>query len=272
MDITLFWISFIAYFTATLLHILFLSLKSNRLSVGATVFMGLGFLMQTAAMIARTKISGHLPLTNMFEYVTVLAWFAGGAYLVSAWKLKLRILEAVTGPVIFMLYVSASLLPKQAESQLMPALQSVWLQIHVSLAAFGEAVFLVAFVASLLYLIKARTAPVVPGSFRDRLPSADTLDELTYRCVMIAYPLFTIGALFAGAVWAYKAWGNFWSWDPKETCSLIVWLVYSAYLHARLVKGWRGKKCAVLNIVGFVWTLFTLFSNLILGGLHAYGV
>jgi len=272
MDITLFWISFVAYLSATLLHILFLSLKSSQLSVGATVFMGLGFLVQTVAIVVRTKLSGHLPLTNMFEFIIVLAWFSAGAYLVSVWKLKLRLLEAVTGPVIFMLYVSASLLPKQAERQLLPALQSVWLQIHVSLAALSEAVFLVAFVASVLYLVKTRTAPVIPGSFRDRLPSADALDELTYRCVLIAYPLFTIGALFAGAVWAYKAWGSFWSWDPKETCSLIVWLVYSGYLHARLVKGWGGAKTAVLNIAGFVWTLFTLFSNLILGGLHAYGV
>jgi cytochrome c-type biogenesis protein CcsB len=258
------------FLAATLLHIGFLAANAPRLSRAATLFMALGFVFQTMAIIARTVISGHLPLTNMFEYITVLAWFAAMAYLISAFTLKSRLIEAFTGPVIFM-HVSASLLPKEASTQLMPALQSYWLQIHVSMAAAGEAVFLVAFVASVLYLIKTRKKAPVPGSFRDRLPSVGALDEVTYKGIIIGYPLFTLGALFAGAIWAYKAWGNFWSWDPKETCSLIVWIIYSLYLHARLARGWRGKRTAWLSIIGFLTTLLTFFSNLILGGLHSYG-
>jgi cytochrome c-type biogenesis protein CcsB len=271
MDVKLFWFSFICYFAATFLHFAYMAFNRERLSKAATLFMGLGFAFQTAAITVRTAVSGHLPLTNMFEYISTLAWFAAMVYLISAFTLKSRLIESATGPVIFILYICASLLPKEASQQLIPALQSYWLQIHVSMAAAGEAVFLVAFVSSLLYLIKSRSSPPEPGSFRDRLPSAETLDEVTYKAIMIGYPLFTLGALFAGAIWAYKAWGNFWSWDPKETCSLIVWIIYSIYLHARFTRGWRGKRAAIISIIGFIAALMTFFSNMVLGGLHSYG-
>ncbi|OGJ86145.1 MAG: c-type cytochrome biogenesis protein CcsB [Candidatus Raymondbacteria bacterium RifOxyA12_full_50_37] len=271
MDIQLFWISFAAYFTATIFHVLFLGLNRTRLGHVAAVFMVAGLAAQTAALIVRSVHTGHVPLTNMYEYITMLAWFAGAAYIVSIFSIQSKIVQAITGPVIFMLYVSASLLPKKAEQQLVPALQSYWLQIHVSMAAASEAVFLVAFVSSLLYLIKAGVQQPNPGNFISRLPEAERLDQITYGAIVIGYPLFTLGALFAGAIWAYRAWGNFWSWDPKETSSLIVWIIYSVYLHVRLIKGWRGRATAFLSIAGFLMALFTFFSNMILGGLHSYG-
>ena len=268
MDVMFFWISFVLYFLSTVCHVAYMALNRERLSSAATLFITSGLVFQTVALVLRSIASGHLPLTNMFEYFTVLAWFAALTYLISAVKINSRVLEAIAGPVIFMLYVSASLFPKEASQQLMPALQSYWLQIHVTLAAAGEAVFLFAFAASVLYLLK--TGRFSEAGWIRRFPEPARLDELTYRFVMVGYPLFTIGALFAGAVWAYRAWGTFWSWDPKETCSLIVWLIYSFYLHARLIKGWRGKKTAWLAIAGFLSTLLTFFSNMILGGLHAY--
>jgi cytochrome c-type biogenesis protein CcsB len=121
----------------------------------------------------------------------------------------------------------------------------------------------VAFVTSLLYLIGA------PRNFRG-LPDGDTLDGVTYRAIGVGFPLFTIGALFAGAVWAQRAWGTPWSWDPKEVSSLIVWLVYAMYLHVRLVRGWRGRRTACLAIVGFALTFFTILGSKVLGGLHSY--
>ena len=150
------------------------------------------------------------------------------------------------------------------EQQLMPALQSHWLWIHVTLAVLGEAAFAVAFVASLLYLVGS-------GRRFRGLPDAEVLDAVTYRAIGIGFPLFTIGALFAGAVWAEKAWGSPWSWDPKETSSLVVWLIYAVYLHARLVRGWRGAGPAGLSVAGFAMTLFTILGSKILGGLHSYG-
>jgi len=142
------------------------------------------------------------------------------------------------------------------------------LPIHITLAAAGEAAFLISFVAAILLLLRIGSKN---EKFKSQLPDEEKLDSVVYQAIVIGYPLFTIGALFAGAVWAYRAWGSFWSWDPKETCSLIVWLIYSFYLHARLVRGWRGKRAAWLAILGFIAAIMTLFSNMVLGGLHSYG-
>ena len=103
------------------------------------------------------------------------------------------------------------------------------------------------------------------------MPDLAKLDRISYKAITVGYPLFTVGALFAGAIWAHEAWGSFWSWDPKEVGALIVWLIYAAYLHARLTRGWTGVRAAVLSMTAFTCTLLTFFANLILGGLHAYG-
>ena len=106
--------------------------------------------------------------------------------------------------------------------------------------------------------------------FGKKLPNLKILDEISYKAISVGYPLFTIGALVFGAIWAHLAWGTFWSWDPKETGSLVVWLIYSAYLHSRYVKGWRGSRAAILAVLGFISALLTLVANLVLGGLHSY--
>ena len=143
----------------------------------------------------------------------------------------------------------------------MPALKSHWLYIHVSLAALGETFFAVGFVSSLIYLARKRSGDA-------RL--LESLDNLTYKAVSMGFPLFTAGAMVAGAIWAKQAWGSYWSWDPKEVLSLVVWLVYAAYLHARLVRGMRGTPVAVMSLAGFALTVFTIFGNELFGGLHAY--
>jgi len=141
-----------------------------------------------------------------------------------------------------------------------PALQSYWLVLHVTLSFIGESFFVVAFVCSIYYLVS-----------KDE-ERKKNLDRLTYTTIAIGYPIFTTGALIFGAVWAQSAWGSYWSWDPKETWALITWLVYTAYLHTRFVKQFRGKVSAVLSIVGFVFTIFTFFGvNYLLAGLHSYG-
>jgi cytochrome c-type biogenesis protein CcsB len=178
------------------------------------------------------------------------------------------IFGAFFAPVIFMLMVASSLLPKDMEMQLVPALQSHWLQIHVSVAAMGEAAFAVAFAANIMYFIKRKLK--AGSKMYQRLPDENSCDWVSYKAISVGYPLFTVGALFAGAIWAEQAWGSFWSWDPKEVGSLVVWLVYSAYLHARLVKGWSGTRAAVLGTIGFICTLLTFFANMFLSGLHAY--
>jgi cytochrome c-type biogenesis protein CcsB len=264
-----FWWAFIAYAAALVLYITYIVTEKNKISYAATGGMGIGFVFLTLGIIVRWCALKHPPLGNMFEFITVFSWFVGVFYFIFLMIYKKQILGAFISAIIFMLIAAASLLPKQVEMQLVPALQSIWLQIHVTLAAFGEAAFAIAFAANIMYLIKLRISK--ESKFSQRLPELNKLDIIGYKAIQAGYPLFTIGALFAGAVWAEQAWGSFWSWDPKEVGSLIVWLVYSAYLHARLVKGWSGKRAAILSALGFICTLLTFFANLFLSGLHAYG-
>jgi ABC-type transport system involved in cytochrome c biogenesis permease subunit len=160
---------------------------------------------------------------------------------------------------VAMLAVTSSPIAPSEVMPPIPALQSYWLALHVSLSFVGESFFVVAFVCSIAYL-------ATRNEERSR-----RLARLTYTTIGIGYPIFTAGALIFGAVWAEAAWGSYWSWDPKETWALITWLVYTAYLHTRLVKRLRGKWSAILSLVGFLFTLFTFFGvNYLLAGLHSY--
>ena len=229
----------------------------------ALTLVAVGFASHTGALVSRGILSRSIPLTDLFEYTLFMSWAIALAYL-AIFRARLpRSVAIAVFAVLFMLLGASSLFYYTSPfGGKMPALRSYWLYIHVSLAALGETFFAIAFVASLIYLYKAGT------SARSGL---DTLDALAYRAITIGFPLFTAGALVAGAIWAKQAWGAYWSWDPKEVLSLVVWLVYAAYLHARLVRDLRGTPAAVISVAGFLLTLFTIFSTLVFGGLHAYG-
>jgi len=267
IDITLFWWALLFFGIASLIHIVHLVFDRKIIATLAASVMGVGALALTAAIVLRMKSVGHLPVTNGYEYLSIFTWSAAVLYFVFVLLFRQALLGAFIAPVVFMLIVSASLLPKETNTQLVPALQSMWLQIHVTLAALSEAAFGVAFAANVMFFLKKVTSP---GKFSKRLPSFDRLDILSHKAIIIGYPLFTVGALFAGAIWAEQAWGSFWSWDPKEVCSLIVWLVYTLYFHLRLMRGWVGGKSAIISTIGFAAALLTFFANMFLGGLHAY--
>ncbi len=170
------------------------------------------------------------------------------------------ILPGATVFALALLLISSSPLAPRGIQPPIPALQSLWLVLHVTLAFIGEAFFVVSLVAAIVSL-----------AARDEERKGEA-DRITYTSIAIGYPIFTAGALVFGAIWAEVAWGQWWSWDPKETWALITWLVYTAYLHTRLVRRLRGKISAVLAIVGFAFTLFTFFGvNFLLSGLHSYG-
>lgn len=151
----------------------------------------------------------------------------------------------------------------------MPALKSNWLIAHVATCFFGYAAFAVAFGVSIMYLIKARN-PEKTSGILGHIPRLEVLDELTHRMVLFGF-LFLTAGIITGAVWANSAWGSYWSWDPKETWSLITWFVYATLLHARLMRGWQGKQIAYLSVLGFSAVLFTYFGVNLLPGLHSYG-
>jgi len=261
-DVPFFWIALFAYLFATLFFALDIAYPKRWSGRVAFFVILIGFASHTIALVIRWIASGHPPFTGMYEYASCLSWATVLFYLLLQLRRKAQNLGIFVSPVAFAVIVVASLFPKEMERQLVPALQSYWLQIHVTLAVIGEGAFAVAFASSVMYLLKLRGTK--------SLPSLETLDDLTYRAIVIGYPLFTLGALFAGAIWAWKAWGRPWGWDPKEVGSLVIWLVYSAYLHARVTAGWKGKRAAILSILGFAAAIFSFISNLFVGGLHTY--
>jgi cytochrome c-type biogenesis protein CcsB len=254
----------------------------------AILYVGIALLF--ACIVLRGWATMRAPWGNMYEFVNLTCLSGLVAAAVVLRRPQYRPLWVfVLLPVLILLTVSGRWLYTNA-APVMPALQSYWLPIHVSVVSLGSGVFLVAGVASILFLVKMseqQRAPEAPDDPDDpddradpahgltarivrRLPDAQTLDRIAYRTTIFAFPVFGFGVIF-GAIWAEQAWGRYWGWDPKETVSFIAWVVYAAYLHARSTAGWRDKKAAWINVVGFVAMVFNLFFiNLVTVGLHSY--
>jgi len=192
-------------------------------------------------------------------------------YLVVEGRYKNRVIGAFALPLVFMAMAYASLSPVVSDriQPLVPALKSNWLIVHVITCFVGYASFAVAFGVSTMYLVKQR-APGGGGDLLTRFPAAEVLDELNYQLILFGFVFLTAG-IITGAVWANSAWGRYWGWDPKETWSLITWFIYATLLHARMMRGWSGRRVAFLSIGGFMAVLFTYFGVNLLPGLHSYG-
>jgi cytochrome c-type biogenesis protein CcsB len=242
----------------------------------ALVYVGIGLLLVCIAL--RGLATARVPWGNMYEFINLTCLSGLVAAAVALRRPQYRTLWVfVLVPVLILLTVSGRWLYTNA-APVMPALQSYWLPIHVSVVSLGSGVFLVAGVASLLFLLKMsqdRRASTDPAQGRlarvvQRLPDAQTLDRIAYRTTVFAFPVFGFGVIF-GAIWAEEALGRYWGWDPKETVSFIAWVIYAAYLHARSTAGWRDKKAAWINVAGFFAMVFNLFFiNLVTVGLHSY--
>jgi cytochrome c-type biogenesis protein CcsB len=229
-----------------------------------------GLAIHTVALGVRTLAGGHAPFTNMYESISFLAWACALAYIVMEGRFRVR--KAGSYALLFIVALvalaSSPLMPKET-APLVPALQSYWLWLHVSVTMLGEAFFAVAFVSSLLYLRAESAGRKAGGEGQAR--AAEKYDAMSYRSIAVGFPLFTLGGLVFGMIWAYRAWGSYWSWDPKEVWSLITWLVFALYLHTRIVMGWKGRKSALIAVLGFLAALFTYFGvNYLLSGLHSY--
>jgi len=214
---------------------------------------------------------GRIPVTNLYESLVFFAWSVNLFYLLVEWKYRNRTLGAFVMPIAFGTMLFA-LTNESSIQPLVPALQSYWLHAHVITCFVGYAAFAVSAGVAVMYLMKARREErKVTGGVVALFPSTKVLDDLVYKSIIWGFPFLTAG-IITGAAWANYAWGTYWSWDPKETWSLIVWLVYAAFLHARVTRGWHGRRAAILSIVGFLATIFCYLGvNLILSGLHSYG-
>jgi cytochrome c-type biogenesis protein CcsB len=264
----LFLAAFVLYIISALGYFSFLFSKKENLARIGFSFALAGLIIHTTALVWRTFESGHAPFTNMYESLSFLAWSSILAYLIVESKFKIRRAGAYFLLIVIALMALASspLMPKDA-TPLVPALQSYWLWLHVSVTLLGEAFFALAFITSIMYLV---TDSKERKGMKTSL-SAEKFDSVSYRSVAVGFPLFTLGGIVFGMVWAYYAWGRFWGWDPKETWSLITWFFFALYLHTRIVMGWKGRRSAYVAIIGFLAAIFTYFGvNYLLVGLHGY--
>ena len=274
-SIVLSYITFI-YFIAFMGYLLMMVMGREIIGRVATVVTLCGLLGHSFAIGLRWIESyrlgiGHAPMSNLFESLIFFAWTIVLLYLLIEWRTRNRSIGAFATPLAFLAMAYASYSPNINEriQPLVPALKSNWLIAHVITCFFGYAAFGLAFGLSLMYLLKRRREEGEGSLFVRLIPGRGLLDELTYQMILIGFLLLTLG-IITGSVWAHSAWGSYWSWDPKETWSLITWLVYAAILHSRLIRGWRGKRIAILSMIGFGCVLFTYFGVNYLAGLHSY--
>jgi cytochrome c-type biogenesis protein CcsB len=270
MGVILFELSLALYFSATILSIVHLFKGSKFVSTAILILAIAGFAIQTGSIILRYSNAGHLPISSLHDATSFFSWCIVLIFFYLEYRYRLDLLGPFTMPIVFILMLFSWMFPSEIKP-LSPALQSYWLGIHTFLAFLGNAAFAMAFGIGIMYLIQEHhlKSKHLNGLFQ-RLPSLQILDEVNYRLITLGFPLLTL-AIITGAIWAESAWGSYWRWDPKEVWSLITWLIYALVLHVRLTAGWRGRKAAILSIMGFMSVMFTFLGvNLLLKGVHAF--
>jgi cytochrome c-type biogenesis protein CcsB len=280
----IFGVVMLIYLLVAILYLAAELWASPRLQAAGRVILWLGLGVHSGALIGRWGASYQLalthtpaaglseklrliihqaPLSNFYDSLIFFAWCLPALGLVAFRRYLKGYLGALVALLSTLLLAYASLGVDSRIQPLMPALKSNWLLVHVVTAFLGYAAFALAFGAAILYLLQDRQP-------RASLPPLPVLDRLIYRTTVLGFLLLTLG-IFTGAIWAETAWGRYWSWDPKETWSLITWLIYAALLHARLLKGWHGRRIAWLAVLGFMAVLFTYLGvSFLLTGLHSY--
>ena len=275
----LFLVTLSAYFVTMLLYFVYVAIKKPALSKLAVRVQIAALLVHTAAIVLRGILMGRLPMANQYEFSTAFSWALALVSLIFILKFNFPVLGAFSSPVTLLLAVYAGV-QKLNELRvieangvdsirnLMPALRSSWLGIHVSTVSVAYGAFGVSFVLSIIFLLRGK---MKEGGFWDtHIPQKEKLDTISYRCVSLGMMFLTV-TIFIGGIWAENAWGSYWSWDPKETWALVTWVIYLVYLHLRIRRGWSGKTAAIFGAVGFVCVLFTYIGvNTLLPGLHSY--
>ncbi|MCU1658401.1 MAG: Cytochrome c-type biosis protein CcsB [Pseudonocardiales bacterium] len=253
---------------------------ADRIGRWSFVLTVLGVLVHTASIAVRALAVDAVPWSNMYEFASVAGLVGVIAFVALLWKApQIRHLGGfILLPVILIMFLAGTVLYSKAQP-LVPALQSYWLAIHVTLVSIAEGALMTSAVLTVLFLLRQRYDRLSgrPGAklggltaLGARLPPAATLDKVAYRVVAFSFPLYTV-AIICGAIWAEAAWGRYWGWDPKETWAFIVWVVYACYLHARATAGWKGRAAAWVNLLGFGAITFNfLIVNIVVAGLHSY--
>jgi cytochrome c-type biogenesis protein CcsB len=269
-------ISMLIYIIAFVCYLLFVVTKSQTVGRFAFGVILISFVIHLAGLLIRWCESyasgyGYIPLSNMYESLVFFSWSIVLVYLIVDIRYHQRSIGVIAAPLAALAIAVTSVIPGAASDirPLIPALQSNWLAIHVITCFLGYAAFAIACGISIAYVIQSSRETSPRGPIR-WLPSSKILDEINYKAIVIGFPMLTLG-IITGAAWASYAWGRYWGWDQKETWSLITWFVYAAFLHARYTHQWRGKKTALLSIIGFCAVIFTYFGvSYLLPSLHSY--
>lgn len=259
-----------ATFLAAAAYVVFFINQSKELRRAARVIFLVSGILQTLYIVWRYVQAGHTPITSQHEAVVFFAWATTWAYLSFKWRYTVKNFGTFVAINVFVLLLISAISSREI-TPLLPALRSVWLPVHggVSLIAYG---FLsLAFCGGLMYLLLERELKRKRfGYIFERFPSLDSLDQLNNHCLTAGFIFLTLG-IVTGSIWARQAWGTYWQWDPKETWSLITWFLYLVQLHQRFTVGWRGKRAAVMAVIGFASVVFTLWGvTYLLGGIHSY--
>jgi len=267
-----------AYLFSAALYLAIFVFRTNKLGLTATLVTLGAFFINTSGIVMRWYEShqmgiGYAPLSNMYESLVFFSWSIAVVYLVLEWNYKNRSLGAFAMPFAALAMILAGLKNPDIKP-LIPALQSNWLIAHVVTCFIGYAAFAVASGFGIMYLLQARSEEKSGGAregILGSLPELRQTDDIIHKTIVFGF-LWLSAGIITGAIWANSAWGTYWSWDPKETWSLITWFIYAAALHARFTKGWGGKKIAWFAIIGFASVMFTYYGvNYLLSGLHSYG-
>lgn len=267
----LFFFTFFLYLMTVALYSVHFIRQNRKLRKAARLMLLTAGIVHTAVLVSRFFAFGHTPLTTHHDTVSFFAWSITWAFLSFRWRYKVKNFGAFVTWVIMILLIIAALSSRDINAMLQPALQSNWLPVHASIAILANGFLAMGFCSGIMYLLQERELKAKRfGFFYSRLPSLESLDYLNQHCLTIGFPLLTLG-IVTGALWAKQAWGAYWHWDPKETWSLITWFIYAALLHQRFTVGWRGRRTAIMAVIGFGAVLFTLWGvTYLLPGVHSY--
>ena len=254
-----FYVTFGLYAGATGAYFICLLRTSAPLAQWAGRLLAAGCTTHLLSTIHLAVKVGHLPLTNMQESLSFFSLATVTGFLFFNRRYQVTTLGSFVTPIALLLFGVSAVLHGEVRP-LPPVLQSNWFWIHALLAFISYAAFTIAAGVAVMYLIQRYFLKTRHfGGLFQKLPPLETMDEISYRCLTVGFPLLSI-AIISGSIWSEKAMGSYWIWDPKQTWSLITWLIYAALLHGRLVIGWRGKRAAILSIIGFTVLLVTFIG------------
>ncbi|MFZ1986274.1 MAG: c-type cytochrome biogenesis protein CcsB [Desulfatitalea sp.] len=265
----------ILFVSAVLLYMLsaagyfaYLFLQRERLQQVGSLLLVAGFACQSVGIGWAFIASGHVPVNNLHETLAMAAWTIVGVFLLLQVKFRLKILGVYTAPLAVFILLAATQFPREP-LQPQNLLKGVWLSMHILTTFVGDAAFVLAAGVGMLYLIQEHN---IKSKTRDfffkRLPSLDLLDTTGYACIVTGFTMLTIG-LITGMIYAKIIWGHFWQWDAKEVWSAVTWIFYAVLLHERLAVGWRGRRAAIMAVIGLGVLLFTFLGvNFLLSGHH----